>query len=126
MKRFLRGLFTVIASLVFVAALAAVSAVVFAPAFFSAGDPSGFCEKYYKGVNKGIVWNNGEWHHYVDVAVDTQAPEYDWDLIEQPLPSSFWKDDPASPYYKRLGYAWPDDWWDPFPAKTWVICLQRS
>ncbi len=121
MKKFIRGLFIFIASIIFLAGLALVSMVIYAPAYFSPGNP-GSCTQYYVGVDKGMIWNNGEWHHYVDVAVDTQQPFLNWEIVEQPLPSSIWSDDLSKPYYKRIGYQWPDNWWDPFPAKSWRIC----
>ncbi len=124
MKNFFRGLFSFVAILFVLVALVAVALFIYAPYYFSPASPTA-CSTYYMGVKKGIIWEGGEWHHYVDVAVDIQEPSYNWEIIQQPLPSSVWQEDP-SPYYKRIGYEWPDNWWDPFPAKTWRICLINS
>ncbi len=32
------------------------------------------CTRYYEGESKGVLWENGEWHHYVDFEVDDSVP----------------------------------------------------
>jgi hypothetical protein len=82
------------------------------------------CVKYYEGLTKQLLWNRGEWHHYVDFQVAESAPPSEWRITRAPMPSSFWRVDPADdPTYKRVGYRWPSDWDSPFPASEWQICL---
>jgi hypothetical protein len=82
------------------------------------------CVKYYEGRTKQVLWNRGEWHHYVDFLVAESAPRTQWRITRAPMPSSFWRVDPADdPMYKRVGYRWPSDWDSPFPANEWQICL---
>lgn len=125
MKKLFKWLFILFVTLAFFTALAGVFLFFYAPIYFSPQDP-GSCVASYVGINKGMVWRDGEWHHYVEFAVDNQMSFFPWEVVEQPLPSSFWNDDPATPHYKRIGYRWPRDWWDPFPARTWKICLTSS
>jgi hypothetical protein len=75
----------------------------------------------FNGVRKGVVWDGREWHHYVDFAVNVSAPDNLWRITSAPLPSSMW---PGyyDRYYKRAGYSWPSNWWDPFSASSWRIC----
>jgi len=83
------------------------------------------CAQYYAGVNKGIVWDHGEWHHYVDFEVDNSAPLRRWEVTDAPLPSSLWRDYSTSSM-KRVAYRWPSNWLDPFPADDWKICVESS
>jgi len=83
------------------------------------------CAHYYVGVNKGTIWDDGEWHHYVDFAVDSSAPLKRWSVTEAPLPSSLWTDY-STTSIKRVAYRWPSNWRDPFPASDWKICAVNS
>jgi len=85
------------------------------------------CVQYYTGVSKGTVWNRGEWHHYVEFEVDRSIPAQKMEVVESPLPSSVWKYSSIwGPDNKHVGYRWPSNWWDPFPASSWKICLLSS
>jgi hypothetical protein len=86
---------------------------------------SGVCTQYYVGVNKGTVWDDGEWHHYVDFTVDNSARAKRLEISDAPLPSSLWRDYSTSSI-KRVAYRWPSNWRDPFPASDWKICVVRS
>jgi hypothetical protein len=82
------------------------------------------CVKYYEGRTKQVLWNRGEWHHYVDFQVAESVPSAQWRITRAPMPSSFWRVNPADdPMYKRVGYRWPSDWDSPFQANEWQICL---
>ncbi len=83
------------------------------------------CTRYYVGVSKGTIWENGEWHHYVDFEVDDAAPVSSWKVVAAPVDSSVWREYSAS-FFKRVAYRWPSNWWDPFPASAWKICLLSS
>ena len=83
------------------------------------------CAQSYMGVSKGMIWDNGEWHHYVDFAVDNSAPYKRWEVADAPLPSSLWGDYSNS-NIKRVAYRWPSNWRDPFPASDWKICVVSS
>ena len=83
------------------------------------------CAQYYAGVNKGTIWDAGEWHHYVDFAVDNSASLRRWEVTDAPLPSSLWGDYSTSSI-KRVAYRWPSNWRDPFPASDWKICAVSS
>ncbi len=85
------------------------------------------CTHYYKGVNKGTVWRRGEWHHYVEFKVDDSTSIHFWEVTDAPLPSSLWRDSSSLSFGSiRVGYRWPSNWWDPFPASLWKICLLSS
>jgi len=85
------------------------------------------CTRYYTGVSKGMIWEDGEWHHYVDFEVDDLAPARSWRVIQAPLDSAVWREySSTSSYLKRAAYRWPSNWWDPFPASAWKICLLSS
>ena len=85
------------------------------------------CTRYYEGISKGTVWENGDWHHYVDFEVDDPAPDRSWRVTEAPVDSSIWRNyySSSSPL-RRVAYRWPSNWWDPFPASSWKICLLSS
>jgi hypothetical protein len=84
------------------------------------------CAKYYIGESKGMLWENGEWHHYVDFRVDESAPARSWRVIEGPVDSSILRSYMDNPSVRRVTYRWPSNWWDPFPASSWTICLLDS
>lgn len=84
------------------------------------------CTNYYSGVTKGMVWESGEWHHYVDFEVDHSAPARSWRVVEAPVDSSILRTYADDPFIKRVTYRWPSNWWDPFPASSWKICLLSS
>jgi hypothetical protein len=85
------------------------------------------CTYYYAGNNKGVIWENGEWHHYVDFEIDNSAPVSSWRVTAAPLASSIWKEySTSSSFFRRVWYRWPSNWWDPFPASDWKICLLSS
>ena len=85
------------------------------------------CTRYYEGVSKGMVWEDNEWHHYVDFQVDNSAPDRSWRVTDAPVDSSIWRNYySASSSVRRIAYRWPSNWWDPFPAGTWEICLLSS
>ena len=86
---------------------------------------TGVCTQYYVGVNKGTIWDDGEWHHYVDFAVNNSAMSRHWEVADAPLPSSLWEDYSTS-VVKRVAYRWPSNWRDPFPADNWKICVVSS
>ncbi|MBC7875659.1 MAG: hypothetical protein H7Y59_00695 [Anaerolineales bacterium] len=92
---------------------------------YSANINTDACTQYYVGVNKGTVWDSGEWHHYVDFKVDNSAPLKLWEVTNAPLPSALWKDYSDSTT-KRVAYRWPSNWHDPFPASDWRICVVSS
>ena len=85
------------------------------------------CTRYYEGTSKGMLWKDGEWHHYVDFQVDNSAPDRSWRVTAGPVESSMWRNyySPSSSL-KRISYRWPSNWWDPFPASSWKICLLSS
>jgi len=83
------------------------------------------CTRYYAGVSKGILWENGEWHHYVDFKIDDSMLAQNWRVTEAPVASSVWTKYSTSSFI-RVGYRWPSNWWNPFPASAWKICLLSS
>jgi len=83
------------------------------------------CTQYYVGTNKGTLWENGEWHHYVDFAVDKSEPVRSWRVTNAPVTSSVWKEYSTSSLI-RVAYRWPSNWWSPFRANDWKICLLSS
>jgi hypothetical protein len=83
------------------------------------------CTQYYVGVEKGTVWENGEWHHYVDFKVDGTTSVRRWRVTAAPLPADIWGEYSTS-NFKRVAYRWPSNWWDPFPASDWKICAASS
>jgi hypothetical protein len=83
------------------------------------------CAKTYEGATKGILWDRGEWHHYVDFSLDGATPGYVLRIIEAPLPSTI-SYRYRHEFHERVTYRWPSNWWDPFPANTWKICLLDS
>ena len=83
------------------------------------------CTSYYIGASKGTIWSHGEWHHYVDFKVVDSASLHQWEITDAPLPSSFWRRYSTSSI-KRVVYRWPSNWWDPFSASDWKICLVSS
>ena len=81
-----------------------------------------YCVRSYTALEKGVFWEGGEWHHYVEFAVDSDVPsEHHWRVKKAPLPSSilnsFLMENTV-----RATYAWPSDWKDPFPTELWEIC----
>ena len=85
------------------------------------------CTQSYTGVSKGTVWDNGEWHHYVDFRVNNSAPFKRWEVTSAPLPSSIWeKYSTTTSLLRRVWYRWPSNWSDPFPANDWKICAEGS
>lgn len=85
------------------------------------------CTRYYEGVRKGMIWENEEWHHYVDFEVDNLEPLSSWRVIDAPVDSSIWREySSSSSFLRRVSYRWPSNWWDPFPANAWEICLLSS
>lgn len=86
---------------------------------------TGSCSHYYEGVSKGLAWERGEWHHYVDFQVRDADAAYQFQITESPLPASFWEKY-STPSLKRVTYRWPSNWIDPFPANDWKICLVAS
>lgn len=83
------------------------------------------CTRYYEGVEKGTVWDRGEWHHYVDFKVDNSAELSRLEVVDAPLPSTLWRKYSDS-NTKRVTYRWPSNWLDPFPASDWKICVVSS
>jgi hypothetical protein len=86
---------------------------------------AGTCTQYYVGMNKGTIWEDGEWHHYVDFNVNDSAPIWRWRVTEAPVESSLWKGYSTSSLI-RVAYRWPSNWRDPFPASDWKICRVSS
>lgn len=86
---------------------------------------AGTCTRYFSGTSKGLVKDSQGWHHYVNFAVNLSAPDQYWKVTKAPLSTSLW---PGyyDTFYKRAGYSWPSNWWDPFPASSWQICLMSS
>jgi hypothetical protein len=85
------------------------------------------CTRYYEGMSKGVIWEHGEWHHYVDFQVDNSAGDRSWRVTNAPVDSSIWKNFyPLTSPLRRVAYRWPSNWWDPFPASSWKICLLSS
>jgi hypothetical protein len=82
----------------------------------------------YSGTAKGLVYSNGEWHHYVEFLVNISLSDGYWYIKSSPVSSSLWPgyyshlrgSGPA--VYKEVGYRWPSNWWDPYSASSWVIC----
>jgi len=87
---------------------------------------AGACTHYFVGESKGTLWQNGEWHHYVDFKVDVSAPREQWKLVNAPLPSTLWRFPSPAPDIIRASYRWPSNWQDPFPLSSWKICLLGS
>jgi hypothetical protein len=83
------------------------------------------CTRYYEAISKGTIWEDGEWHHYVDFNVDQSAPARNWRVIDAPVDSAVWREYSTSSLI-RVGYRWPSNWWSPFPTNTWKICLLSS
>jgi hypothetical protein len=83
------------------------------------------CTQYYVGKSKGMLWEYGEWHHYVDFEVDASTPAQDWRVTDAPLPSSIWKEYSTSSVV-RVWYRGPSNWENPFPASDWKICALSS
>lgn len=74
---------------------------------------------YYWGARKGITWEGGEYHHYVEFNTNRCG---DVQIVTAPLPSSRWGFVNGSNCRKyRVGYSWPGNLWDPFPAWAWSI-----
>jgi hypothetical protein len=94
--------------------------------FYTSSTNTNACTQYYVGVNKGTIWDRGEWHHYVDFEVDNSAPSMHWEVADAPLPSSLWWDYSMPSSVKRVAYRWPSNWSDPFPASDWKICVENS
>jgi hypothetical protein len=73
----------------------------------------------FSGNSKGLMYDSKGWHHYVQFNVDRNGAGWN---VYGPLPSSVWG------YYAsktvRAGYNWPSNWWDPFPASMWKVCLR--
>ena len=88
----------------------------------------------YRGTDKGI-WHDvaGHKHHYVEFPVNVFTSDEDWYLQSKPwgypFHSVLWggyyqhhHDQGGPSVYKEVGYNWPLDWPDPYPASGWVIC----
>lgn len=85
------------------------------------------CARTYEGISKGTIWENGEWHHYVDFELDNPAPAWSLRVTEAPVDSAIWSNYSfTSSPIRRVAYRWPSNWWDPFPASAWKICLLSS
>lgn len=81
------------------------------------------CARSFQPVQKGVYWNGGEWHHYVEFAVDVSNPlDHRWRLTAAPMPSFILRGY-SKEHTLRATYRWPDDWNDPFPLERWEICL---
>lgn len=128
MKKFLRGVtlfFSVLLALpLFLMVAANIASFVFFYYRLSHRDTSS-CTQYYEGVDKGIVWEDGEWHHYVEFKVDDSDSRHRLRVTNAPLPTSFWWENSTSST-KRFAYRWPSSWGDPFPASEWKICAVSS
>jgi hypothetical protein len=83
------------------------------------------CTQYYVAVDKGVAWEDGEWHHYVDFKVDDTDSFRRLRVTNAPLPTDIWREY-STPSTKRFAYRWPSNWWDPFPASDWKICVVSS
>lgn len=87
--------------------------------------PGETCARSYQAVSKGIFWDRGEWHHYVDFTVDVSDPEnYRWRIVHTPMPASFLRGY-HSAYTLRVTYRWPSDWNSPFSLSSWTICMLK-
>lgn len=128
MKKFLKGVVLFFSVLLTLPLLLTVAANVASFAFFysrlSHRDTS-TCTQYYTGVDKGTIWEGGEWHHYVDFKVEDTTSARRWRVTDAPLPASIWREYSTSTI-KRVAYRWPSNWWDPFPASDWKICVASS
>lgn len=88
--------------------------------------------KCYNGAAKGLVYESGEWHHYVEFRVDVSMPDDKWYVGAKPagfpFGASVWqgyysaqrRGGPA--VYKEVGYNWLGNLPDPYPASGWVLC----
>lgn len=75
--------------------------------------------RYYLGARKGITREGGEYHHYVEFNTNRCG---DVQIVTAPLPSSRWGFVNGSNCRRyRVGYNWPSNWWDPYPAWMWSI-----
>lgn len=84
------------------------------------------CAETFQPFEKGVYWNDGEWHHYVDFHVDVTNPyEYRWRITEAPMPSSVMRRF-SNENTLRVTYRWPDNWKDPFPLERWEVCLLHT
>ena len=54
----------------------------FASTFLAAVAQIGSC---FTGFRKGTIWSDGEWHHYVDFAVNTNAEDGRWHIVSAPI-----------------------------------------
>jgi hypothetical protein len=79
------------------------------------------CQRTYVGSKKGLV-RDSEWHHYVEFDVDISAADGYWS-VSGPLSPSLWPG--YYGYEKRAGYRWPSNWWSPYSAKDWTLCLKK-
>ncbi len=81
------------------------------------------CTRSFQAVSKGIFWDRGEWHHYVDFAVDVVDPvNYHWRVAQAPMPSAVYRRY-IEEYTLRVTYSWPSNWLDPFSIDDWQVCL---
>jgi hypothetical protein len=128
MKKFLRGaaiFFSILLALPLLLMIAGnIASFVFFYRSLSHRDTTS-CTQYYEGVSKGTVWKNGEWHHYVDFKIDGTSSSHRLRITNAPLPTSLWWELSTSST-KRFAYRWPSNWWDPFPADDWEICVVNS
>lgn len=81
------------------------------------------CVYSFQAVSKGTFWDRGEWHHYVDFAIDVSNPRsYRWRITRAPLPSSILRLN-SQENILRVTYRWPSNWTDPFPMDRWEVCF---
>jgi hypothetical protein len=128
MKKFLRGVAVLCGILLALPLLLMITGKIASFAFFyrslSHRDTTS-CTQYYEGVSKGTVWEDGEWHHYVDFKIDGTSSFRRLRVTAAPLPTTLWRKY-STESTKRFAYQWPSNWWDPFPAKDWKICAVNS
>jgi hypothetical protein len=124
MKKIIRGATLLVVIPLFLMIAANIASFAFYYVYISYKDTKS-CTQYYTGVDKGIFWSSGSWHHYVDFKVDDSGLLHRWDITDAPLPSAFWKEYQSSSV-KRVTYRWPSNWHDPFPASDWTICLKGT
>ncbi len=128
MKKFLQGVALFFSFLLALPLLLRATYYVASFAFFYsrlAHRDTSSCNQYYEGVDKGVIWESGEWHHYVDFKVDSTDTFRHLKVTDAPLPTSLWWEQSTSSV-KRFAYRWPSNWQDPFPPSDWKICAVGS
>jgi hypothetical protein len=74
------------------------------------------------GEFKGLVWHDGEWHHYVSFLNSFNVSE-DRLYVTGPAGPNLWPGTYDNGLFRRAGYSWPSNWPSPWPASSWSMCV---